>query len=129
MTQSLPPSKYKIDELCSLYIGKKFLEINLHEGLYDVPTVERILGKIEIYTKGKQFLTVINCESAKTTFKALRKMGQPNAMQYAVAKAYVITTPHQKIMANIFLMLFKPKKPVRFFRDTESAKEWLTQIH
>ena len=130
MTQPDPSSKYKIDELCSLYIGKKFLEINLHDGLFDVPTVERILHKIDEYTAGKQFLTVINCEpSAKTTFKAIRRMGKPSAMQYTIAKAYVIRTFHQKIMADIFLLLFKPKKPVKFFRDVEKAKQWLTDFN
>ncbi len=55
-------------------------------------------------------------------------MGQPSAMQYTIAKAYVIRTMHQRVMANIFLLLFKPNKPVRFFRDAEKAKQWLWQL-
>jgi hypothetical protein len=124
-----PPSKYKIDELCSISMGKKIFEITLHAGLFDIPTVERILKKIDEYTGDKSFLTVINCEkSANTTLKVLRLMAKPGSMRYSIAKAYVIHTFHQKIMADIFLLVFKPKKPVKFFRDEEKARKWLEDL-
>jgi hypothetical protein len=124
-----PPSKYKIDDLCSISMGKKIFEITLHEGLFDVPTVDRILQKIDGYVDGKSYLTMINCEkSARTTIKALRRMGRPDALQYSIAKAYVIHTFRQRIMADIFVLLFKPKKPVKFFKDDEKARKWLGDL-
>jgi hypothetical protein len=124
-----PPSKYKIDDLCSISIGKKIFEITLHGGLFDVPTVERILKKIDEYVGGKEYLTMINCEkSARTTIKALRRMSHPSALQYSIAKAYVIHTLHQRFMANVYLFLFRPKKPVKFFVDEELARQWLEDL-
>jgi len=124
-----PTSRYKIDELCSVELDNKFLQITLHNGLFNVETVERILNKIDAFLDGKELLTIINCEdAAKTTFKALKRMSEPSAMQYATAKAYVITTTHQKAMADLFLTFFKPSRPVKFFRDLKEAKEWLGQL-
>jgi len=129
MNPSSPPSKYELDEMCSIYVGSKFLEVNLYGGTFDVPTVDRILAKIEKYTFGRKFLTVINCDpSASTTFKAIKRMGKPSAMQYTIAKAYVISTMHQRVMANLYLLLFKPEKPVKFFKSVDAAKEWLSTL-
>jgi hypothetical protein len=124
-----PTTNYALDELCSISIGQKILIINLHNGLFDVKTVEGILTKLDTYTTDKKYLTLINCDkSARTTIKALRKMAKPRAMKYAIAKAYVIQSLHQKIMANVFLLVFRPRIPVKFFRNDTKAKEWLNDL-
>lgn len=126
---SQPASRYKIDDLCSIAMDSKIFEVTLHAGLFDVPTVDRILKRIDEYTGNKSFLTLINCEPlARTTFKALRRMGKPDALRYSIAKAYVIHTFHQRIMAQVFVLLFKPKKPVRFFKNKEKARKWLSDL-
>lgn len=121
-----PPSLYKLDELCSLELDKKVLQITLHNGLFNAVTVDRLLKKLDEFIDGRKFLTVINCEeSARTTVKALRRMAEPSAMEYATAKAYVIKSVHQKAMADIYLTIFRPSKPVKFFNNIEAAREWL----
>jgi len=110
-------------------MGQKIFEVTLHAGLFDVLTVDRILKKIDEYTGEKSYLTMINCEKgAHTTIKVLRRMAKADALRYSIAKAYVIHTFHQKIMADIFLLVFKPKKPVKFFRDENKARKWLTEL-
>jgi hypothetical protein len=125
----LPPTKYKIDELCSIEFDNRVFEVTLHPGLFDVTKVEHILKKIDEYTGEKSYLTLINCEpGAHTTLRTLSRMGKPDALRYSIAKAYVIQTLHQRIMANIFLLIFKRKKPVRFFTDREKARTWLLEL-
>jgi hypothetical protein len=124
-----PTTNYELDELCSISIGQKTLIIRLHNGLFDVKTVEGLLTKLDTYTGDKKYLTLIHCApSARTTLKALRTMGKPRAMRYAIAKAYVIQSLHQKIMANVYLFVFRPQVPVKFFRDDAKAKEWLNGL-
>ena len=98
--------------------------------MFNASTVERILKKLDEFIDGRQFLTVINCEeSARTTVKALRRMAEPSALGYALAKAYVIKSVHQRAMADIYLTFFRPSKPVKFFNNIEKAKEWLDQLN
>jgi hypothetical protein len=124
-----PTTNYSLSKLCSISIGHKTLIINLHHGFFNVKTVESLLERLDSYTRDREYLTLINChKSAKTTIQSLKKMAEPRAMKYAVAKAYVIQSLHQKTMANIFLFLFRPRVPVKFFRSEIKAKEWLSTL-
>lgn len=124
-----PLNHYKIDELCSFSMSKTILEVTLQPHEFKVEDIEKILTKLEEFTSGAEYRVLINCvPGARTSFAGLRALAKATAMSYATAKAYVIHTSHQRLMANLFLLLFKPNKPVKFFRDEERARRWLSEL-
>ena len=46
--------------------------------------------------------------------------------EISCADAYVLKSLAQKIIANFYIRLNKPKIPTNFFTDEDSAIEWLT---
>lgn len=121
-----PPIQYKIDNLCSISMSKTVLEVTLNPGLYETSEIDHILVKLNEYTSGKEFLVMVNCvQGARTTVEGLRRLSGPSAMKYALAKAYVLHTFHQRLMARLYVLLFRPNKPIRFFTDEEKARKWI----
>ena len=105
------------------------LEVRLNSGLYETTEVERVLEKLNEYTSGKEFLVMVNCvPGSRTTVRGLRRLAGQGAMKYALAKAYVLHTFHQRLMARLYVLLFRPNKPVRFFTDEEKARKWLNEL-
>lgn len=124
-----PVTHYKIDDLCSFSMNKTILEVTLQPGFFDVKDIEKILGKLEQYAGHAEYRILINCvPGARTSLKGVKALSKVTAMSYATAKAYVINTFHQRLMANVFLLLFKPDKPVKFFRNEEKARRWLDDL-
>ncbi|MBL7931299.1 MAG: hypothetical protein JNL60_05340 [Bacteroidia bacterium] len=124
-----PSIQYKIDNLCSFSINKTILEVTLNPGLYEKADIEQILKKLSEYASGKEFLIMINCvQGARTTIEGLRRLAGQNAMSYALAKAYVLHTFHQRFMARLYVLLFRPNKPVRIFTDEKKARKWLDDL-
>ena len=58
----------------------------------------------------------------------MRILSSEIAMSYAKVKAYVITSVAQNLMANFYLKVIKPTKPVRFFQTEKAAEKWLKSI-
>jgi hypothetical protein len=44
---------------------------------------------------------------------------------YTLADAFVLKSLHQKLLANLYLKINRPKIPTRFFENTVDAVEWL----
>jgi hypothetical protein len=93
---------------------------------YDTEEVSQIISNIKFISGGKKYLLLVKAGPLSTiTFNALKLLAKPDAMSYAYAKAYVLKTLPQRLMANFFLRYFKPEIPVRFFKDQRDAELWL----
>ncbi len=44
---------------------------------------------------------------------------------FSIADAYVLPTIAHAIRANFYMLVNKPQRPTKFFKDEESAIEWL----
>ncbi len=93
---------------------------------YNAEEVEIIVNEISTLAANEKYLLLINPGPLSTiTLDALKVLARPKAMSYAHAKAYVIHTLSQRLMANFFQQVFKPRIPVRFFGNARDAEAWL----
>lgn len=106
------------------------LEIILSNYLtYDVNHLSDILVAIKELSKGKKIpLLHIAGDQTSVTPEAREYMSAPESLMYSLAEAYVIHTLAQRILANFYLKISKPKVPTRFFNDEKKAAEWLLSI-
>ena len=65
---------------------------------------------------------------ATSTSEFLFHLGKENSNPYSKAEAYVINSLNQKILANFYLKMIKPKRPTKFFSSEDEAKLWLRQF-
>ena len=76
----------------------------------------------------EQYILVVSGEYANVTVESMKLLSSPIAMSYAIAKAYVINSISQRIMANFYLNVIKPEKPVQFFQNQSEAEFWLKSL-
>ena len=100
------------------------------EMTYDAEDVKQIIDNTNYIAGDKKYLVLIKTGPlTSTTFEALKLLAEPDAIRYAHAKAYVVTTISQRLMANFFIHYFKPKIPIKFFKDAMLAEIWLLKTH
>ncbi len=96
---------------------------------YDDAQTEVVIRDILSITSGKQYyLLILSGEYSNVTVESMQLLSGPVAMSYALAKAYVISSPAQRIMANFFLSKLKPEKPVKFFLSREDGEAWIAGL-
>ena len=77
------------------------------EMTYDTDEVTQIINNTKhIAGENKYLILVTTGPFTATTFDALKRLAAPEALKYAHAKAYVITTITQRLMANFFIHYF-----------------------
>lgn len=122
---------FDIGKLCKVqFVENSIVQLNTFDDVYyDIDMVAIIIHHLTLLASGKPFkLLVIASESSNISVDSLRLLSSSEAMTYATAKAYVISSLSQKLMANFYLKCFKPKKPIKFFKDKDSALSWLIAI-
>lgn len=96
---------------------------------YGYEEAKIVISNILSIADNKQYyLLILSGEFSNVTVESMKILSTPQAMSYALAKAYVINSTSQKLMANYYLNVIKPQKPVQFFKDKESAEKWLLSI-
>ncbi|PBQ33703.1 hypothetical protein CNR22_18595 [Sphingobacteriaceae bacterium] len=97
---------------------------------YDVDDVRQIIDNTKYIAGNQKYLILVKTgPMAVTTFAALKLLAEPDAAGYAHAKAYVISTISQRLMANFFMYYFKPAIPIKFFKDPRLAEVWLLKTY
>lgn len=92
-------------------------------------TKPKLLFPISFLVGNKQYyILILSGEFSNVTVDSMKILSTPVAMSYALAKAYIISSTAQKLMANYYLNVIKPQKPVQFFKDKESAENWLLSL-
>lgn len=102
------------------------LSVDLTKTEYDKEEVEHITENIRYIARDHKYLLLINSDpESSITYEGLKVLARPGSLSYAIAKAYVITSLPQKLMANFYLHFFKPSIPVKFFKNKREAELWL----
>jgi hypothetical protein len=106
------------------------LQINTFANIeYTPKEVQVIIDAILVLVGDKKYhILIIPEEHSSITFDSLKLLAGSQAMSYSIAKAYVIKSLAQKIMANFYTTVFKPKQPVKFFNSQQDAEKWLLVI-
>lgn len=119
------------DQLCVIKLrSDNVLQFNTIKNVeYSKDEAAIVIKNIIEVTNGKQYLLlVVADDTSNVTVEGMRLLSSPPAMSYATAKAYVINSIPQKLMANFYLRFLKPEKPVKFFRSQTEAEKWLKSI-
>jgi hypothetical protein len=120
-----------IDKVCKVrFIENGILQLDTLDDVdYDMAKVTIIINYLTQLASDKPFkLLVIAAESSNITVDSLRLLSSSAGMNYVEAQAYVLSTLSQKLMANFYLKFLKSEKPVKFFKDKDSAISWLMAI-
>lgn len=122
-------------------------EINLEYvtvGLYDPELVKieikgnTIIGALEakgmtdqigVLSGGKEVRVMIVADELAQFDKGAREYSASDAgFKYTIADALVVKNLAQRLIANFYLKINKPKKPSRIFNSEEEAVKWLFSI-
>ncbi len=119
-----------INELIDYKIEGEILYVELLlEKEYDVDEAELLINFLINYTKGKRYKLLVNAGSAASiSLEGLKLIKHERTLAYAYARAYVITSFHQVIMARFYLRINKPVIPTNYFKTIADAEKWLETI-
>lgn len=77
-------------------------------------------------TNGKKLPSIANISMVKEVTKETREYFSDEAGDDLTALAVIVSNPVTRMMGNFFLKFHQPKYPFKFFSDTSSAKQWIT---
>jgi hypothetical protein len=122
-------SQYK-NEFFEIKFGSDYIvEINVFDKTYNKLLVTDIVQTVMKLTGGKEYLILVVADkNSRVSLGAVNYLSSSTAMKYALAKAYVINSRHQKLMANLFSTFLKPRESIRFFNTREEAIHWLKAL-
>jgi hypothetical protein len=104
----------------------EIVEVHLRPGRYNAEKVLGVIDKILQHTNRPKILVlVVTTPRSMVTFSGLVAVFSKPAVRYSMAKAYVFQTNVQFFLAHLGKLIFKPKTPIRFFRERAQAESWL----
>ena len=96
---------------------------------YGKEEATEVIKSILKIAETKQYhILILSGKDSNVTIESMKLISSPIAMSYAIAKAYVIDSLPQKLMANFYLKVLNPKKPVKFFKTQTDAESWLKSL-
>ena len=132
-TRGLPADKVVkqfIDQHSHIYLrSDNIAEVHLLPGLYHGPKVKGVIEKIKTMSSSKHLLVlVITDKRSMSTLSGIKAVLSKPGTNYSAAKAYVLQTPVQFLLAHIGKRIFTPQIPIRFFKKREDAEVWLSSF-
>lgn len=96
--------------------GKEFTIANMVE----------LLAGLKKLGGGKRLPVLVLCkELATTNAEMMNYLAQEDSNPYSLADAFVLSSFNQKLMANFYMKIIRPKRPTKFFTSEAEAVEWL----
>ena len=119
-----------ISQESHIYIrSDNIAEVHLLPGIYHGERVKGVIEKIKTMTPNKQLLVlVITDKRSMSTLSGIKAVLSKPGTNYSVAKAYVLQTPIQFLLAHIGKRMFRPQIPIRFFKERTEAETWLSSF-
>jgi hypothetical protein len=119
-----------INELIDYKIEGDILFVTLLlEKEYGVKDVGLMIDFFIDYTKGKPHKLLVDAGNQATiSVDGVRLIKYERTKSYASARAYVLTSFHQVIMARFYLRFKKQDIPTNYFKTVKEAKQWLDSI-
>ena len=100
------------------------------EVVYEIPMIKENLDCIRKIGNGKK-MPVLNIGGKLTNVSTEAREFVASAVyskDFVAAEAYVVNSITQRITANFYLKVNKPKVPTAFFNDEKSAVKWLRKF-
>lgn len=92
-------------------------------GLKESKEMNRAVG---VLSKGKEALILMLAdELASFDKEALNFSASDEGLQYSIAEAMVVKSITQRLTANLYLKIVRPKKPSKIFNSEKEAMKWL----
>ncbi len=117
--------------------NNKFILHFIDQGYYELivrDKVEITVADVQLIKaaqkelSGKRLTVLVSGEFFSTTnTETLKYIAKNENMPYSKASAFVVSSMSQRIFGNIYLDIFKPERPTRFFNHKKDAVEWLKQ--
>lgn len=102
------------------------VEVHLRAGRYNAAKVLGVIDKIvELNPREKILVLVITTSRSMVTYSGLVAVFSRPAVNYSMAKAYILQTRIQFFLAHLGKRIFRPSKPIRFFKTRHEAETWL----
>jgi hypothetical protein len=102
------------------------VEVHLLPGLYNGEKVLSIIDKIkELSDEPLLLVLTITDRHSMVTYSGIQAVFSKPAVIYSIAKAYLFHNRMQFFLANVGRLIFRPKVPIRFFKNREDAEKWL----
>ena len=107
----------------------RITEVHLRAAYYNRGRVDGVIQDI-LRLSGHDNLLVLVVTHARSmvTPGGLSAVFAKDAVDYSMAKAYVFHNGLQFFLARLGRRLFRPKRPIRFFRSRGEAETWLHSL-
>jgi len=90
---------------------------------------KEINDAIGVLSKGKEILVVMLAdEIAQFDKEAMDFSASEEGLRYTIGDAMVVKSTTQRITANLYLKISKPRKPSKIFNSEKDALEWLFSL-
>jgi hypothetical protein len=84
---------------------------------------------IGILSKGKEILVLMLAdEMAQFNKEAMNFSASDEGLRYTIGDAMVVKSTSQRITANLYLRIAKPRKPSKIFNSEQEAVKWLLAL-
>ena len=97
--------------------------------IIDIKRIKELNDAIGVLSKGKEILVVMLAdEMAQFNKEAMDFSASDEGLLYTIADALVVKSTAQRITANLYLKISKPRKPSRIFNSEKDAVKWLFSL-
>lgn len=102
------------------------IQMDCDNHYYTLSDLKEINEALTTLAGGKRKLLLVIANEFSDIDKDSREyMATDESTQHSIAEAYVIKSLSQKIIANFYLRINKPKVPTMIFTNLSSAEKWL----
>ena len=119
-----------IDYCCLQLFENNLVRIDI-KGNYNIGAIEseEITKQLGILSKGKKMLVLMIADEITQFDQGAREYSASEAgSKYTLADALVVKNLAQRILANFYVTVNKPKIPSKTFNSEEEAKNWLFSL-
>ena len=90
---------------------------------------KEINDAVGVLSKGKEIRVLMMAdEMAQFDKEAMNFSASDEGLMYTIADAMVVKSTAQRITANLYLRISKPKKPSKIFNSEADAVKWLLAV-
>ena len=94
----------------------------------EIKDLEQIVSSIQKLAIGNKYPVVtVGGKYTSFSYEVLREAADPKHHINTSALAFVIKSPHQRLLANFFVKVITPPIPTKYFEKLEEAVEWLKE--
>jgi hypothetical protein len=102
------------------------VEVHLKPLRYNGEMVSWVVEKIvELSGKSNMVVLIITNPHSRVALTGFTTVFSEDSVNYSVAKAYVFHNNVQFFLARLGRLIFRPRRPIRFFNNRVKAETWL----